>query len=238
VDIHPYKIHTQLTSRHFSWRQQGLFSFLRFIIVYPLWTLLPTSSGQRAGEKDFSAFFFPEKSFLTAGLGNPFYVLQALQSSDIFIINANAFRPADPIMYYAFSLICIDFSTRGWFFIFVRGEKKGKNRGIQKPIFEIPFFSPSSSCDVCGVITHSAGYVWFSIQFRLSKTSGVFAFPPFTPFNDLWARLLFTYSFQFETTRENKHVDEFLIRARGEKRIFRFTGQVALIFDCFTNSLS
>ena len=116
---------------------------------------------------------------------------------------------ADPIMYYAFSWICIDFSIQSrvvfQFCLFGgrEGKKRGKkNRGISlknqylKYLF---FFSVPSSCDVCaGVITHSAGYVWFSIQFRLSKTSGVFAFPPFTPFDDLWARLLFTYSFQFK----------------------------------------
>jgi hypothetical protein len=76
------------------------------------------------------------------------------------------------------------FLFEGWFSIslFQAGgeEKREKTVGFKNQYLKYLFF-PLFSCDVCGVITHSAGYVWFSIQFRLSKTSGVFAFSPLHP---------------------------------------------------------
>lgn len=130
--------------------------------------------------------------------------------------------------------------SRGWFFNFVclEGEEK-KNRGISKNQYlKYLFFSVPSSCDVCaGVITHSAGYVWFSIQFRLSKTSGVFAFPPppSYPFDDLWARLLFTYSFQFfkTTTKTNTWMHS----VQGLKHFFDLCYKVKSLDFWFVNNI-
>lgn len=143
-------------------------------------------------------------------------------------------------MYYAFSLICIDFSIRRvviHFSVSGRGRrKKGKNRGIQKPIFEIPFFFPLFSCDVCGVITHSAGYVWFSIQFRLSKTSGVFAFSPLHPLFQRFMGPIIIHLFISISNKPHKTNTwmNFSICSRGQKIKIK-TGFSIL---CYRSSLS
>lgn len=143
-------------------------------------------------------------------------------------------------MYYAFSLICIDFSIRRvviHFSVSGRGRrKKGKKPWDSKNQYLKYLFFPLFSCDVCGVITHSAGYVWFSIQFRLSKTSGVFAFSPLHPLFQRFMGPIIIHLFISISNKPHKTNTwmNFSICSRGQKIKIK-TGFSIL---CYRSSLS
>lgn len=182
----------------------------------PLWA--HTGPVGRRKKNDFLPL-----NFLGAA-GKPFLrITGTFNPSDIFITNANASRPADPpscIMHFLWFVLI--FLFEGWFSIslFQAGgeEKKGKNRGIQKPIFEIPFFSLIFLWCLWGYNTLSGiCLVFYSIS-PFQNVRGVCFFPPSPPFPTIYGPDYYSLiHFNFKQTTQNKHVDEFFYLLKGSK---------------------
>lgn len=139
-------------------------------------------------------------------------------------------------MYYAFFFfICIYwfdfffspflfFSGVVWFRSFWRGENRGtQNQYLKYLLFSLFFFCCVGMLflGLLGVITHSAGSVWFSIQFWLSKRQGclVFPFTPFTIYENDYYSLIHSIPPQKQLDTENTWMFLYFLRKKKNKSI-------------------